>query len=149
MGGKSNSLYCFLRFNTPHCCINLWAANLIDHLWQFSTLLWIQRNECLHGKDAISKGTISDAALNDQIKHMFLTAQRSIHPEDAHLCLTPLEDRINQTTNQRHLWLKTVKVALKRSANSAENCTQQPRPAQNPESPPMREGRRPRVRLRP
>ncbi len=69
-------------------------------LVEISTLLWIQRNEFVHGKDASSKGNILDAALNNQIKHMFLTAQRSVHPEDAHLFLTPLEDRSYQTDSK-------------------------------------------------
>jgi hypothetical protein len=161
--GNANSLYCSIRFNTQQCRINFWAANFIFHLWRFSTLLWTQRNESLHGKDDISKADTLNTTLNDQIRHMFNTARQSIHSDDAHLFLTPFEDRITQTINQKRLWLETVKAALKlpegyqqpsghfiqtNEIRFTEDGIQQTQSIRDPTPLRIREGRRPRVRLR-
>ncbi len=149
--GKANNIYLQQRFNHKSHSdrINLRASNTIYVLWQFSILRWRDRNDFIYGATAEEKLRHNHSQINILVSQIFMEAKAKVMPANLHLFDVPLTERLNHTLDQKRRWTESVQAAIQAASLDFESANLQSTspPRQSPRIP-IREGRRPRARLR-
>jgi hypothetical protein len=160
---KTQHVYEQTRFNTTDHSSHSWSAKLIFSMWNFGIQCWIDRNNSLYGTSEAEKLSKKHETLDATICHIFQHDIGHVYPCDSHLFARPLEERLKHSLEQKFWWVESVQIATRRW-NTLNNPNEAQSPAGTPRhsfmhnntdqpknlhaTPPINEGRRPRVRLK-
>ena len=87
-----------------------WLIALIQKMWDIAWDLWEQRNKILHNVDE----GIEIAAMNEEIRELFLVGSRCVPPYARPLFSTGVNHILNTPPDHRRAWLQRVRSAKER-----------------------------------